>query len=88
MRVLLAIANFLIGAVMLVASMNLAFFLVIAYLKLTGGIVEGRPMYRELGTPLWGPVLAVLAGSVAIIGLGYFLQRKLRQRLDRKRLTR
>ena len=72
------LANFIIGTVMLVVSLYFAVSLAITFLKLTGRIVEGQPLYMEFMTPTWEGLLVFQAVSVAILGLGIFLRRKLR----------
>lgn len=57
-RIAKGLAGFLIGAVILIVSFYFVISLCITYFKLTGQVVEGTPMYFDLYTPKWGPLLA------------------------------
>lgn len=72
------LASFVIGAVILFVSFYFVISLCITYFKVTGRLVEGAPMYFDLRTPNWGPLLAAQALCVAILGVGFFLRSKLR----------
>lgn len=73
------LANFAISAVILFVGLYFVISLCVAFFKLSGQITEGQPMYFDLQTPTWGDLLMFQAACVAIITLGFFLRRKLRQ---------
>lgn len=76
-RVAKWLALFAIGTVVLVVGFYFVISLCIAWFKLSGSLVEGAPMFFDLHTPRWGPLLAAQAACVAILGTGLFLRRKL-----------
>ena len=74
------LANFAISAIILFVGLYFVISLCVAFFKLSGQITEGQPMYFDLQTPTWGGGLLMFqAACVAIIALGFFLRRKLRQ---------
>jgi len=78
LRIAKWLASFLIGAVILFVGFYFVISLCITYFKLTGGLIEGAPMYFDLRTPRWGPLLTAQALCVAILALGFFLRSKVR----------
>lgn len=72
------LANFTISAVILFVGLYFVISLCVAFFKLSGQITEGQPMYFDLQTPTWAGLLMFQAGCVVIMGLGFFLRRKLR----------
>lgn len=73
------LANFAISSVILFVGLYFVISLYVAFFKLSGQITEGQPMYFDLQTPTWAGLLMFQAGCVAIMGLGFFLRRKLRR---------
>lgn len=80
MRVAKWLANFAISAIILLVSLYFVISLCVAFFKLTGQITEGQEMFFDLQTPKWAGLLYFQAVCVLIIGLGFFLRRKLRGR--------
>lgn len=78
MRVAKWLANFAISAIILLVSFYFVISLCVAFFKLTGQITEGQEMFFDLQTPMWTGLLYFQAVCVSIIGLGFFLRRKLR----------
>jgi hypothetical protein len=77
MNALRWLANFLVGAFILVASLYLVISIGIAYYKLTGRITDGR-LYEDLRTPGWAGLVLFQAVCTAIIAAGFWLRRTLR----------
>jgi hypothetical protein len=77
MKVAKWMANFVISSIILFVSMYFVISLCVAFFKLTGQVTEGQQMYFDLQTPTWTGLLIFQAACVAIIGLGFFLRRKL-----------
>ena len=80
MKVAIWLANFAIGAVILLVSCYFAASLPVAYLKLTGQAIEGERMFHDFRTPSWTGLLTYQAICIAIIWVGFFLRGKLRKR--------
>ena len=72
------LANIMIGAIILLVTPYFVISLCVAFFKLTGWITEGQPMYFDLKTPTWAGLLIFQVACVAILGVGFFLRRKLR----------
>lgn len=79
MKLVKWLTNFAISAIILFVGLYFVISLCVAFFKLSGQITEGQPMYFDLQTPAWAGLLMFQAGCVAIMGLGFFLRRKLRQ---------
>ncbi len=78
MKIAKWLANFVIGAVMLFVTPYFVISLCVAFFKLTGWVTEGQPMYFDLKTPTWTGLLIFQAACAAIMGVGFFLRRRLR----------
>jgi uncharacterized membrane protein len=76
------LANFTIGGIILLVSLYFVISLCVAFFKLTGQLIEGEPMYLDLQTPTWMDLLIFQAACVAILGVGFFLRRKLQRRRE------
>jgi len=81
MKVAIWIANFTLGAVIVIVSCYFAASLTVAYLKLTGQAIEGERMFHDFRTPSWIGLLTFQAISIAIVCVGFFLRGKLRKRI-------
>ena len=73
------LANLTIGAIVLFVSLYFIISLCVTFFKLTGRVVEGRPMFFELETPTWPSLLMFQAICVAILGVSFLLRNKLRK---------
>jgi len=78
MKIAKRLANLVLGAIILLVSLYFVISLCVAFFKLSGRIVENRPMYFEMPTPTWASLFIFQAACVAILAAGFFLRRKLR----------
>ena len=81
MKVAKWFADFAIGAILVVAGFYFVIALCLAFFKISGGLVEGQPMYFDLQTPTWPELIMFQLACGAILGIGFRLRRKLQ--LDR-----
>lgn len=74
------LANFIVSAIVLMATLYFVVSLCIGFFKLNGMLTEGQPMYIDLNAPTWGKLIIFQAVCVSIIGCGFYLRRKLRRK--------
>jgi hypothetical protein len=77
MKVAKWLANFTIGAIVLLVSLYFVVSLCVAFFKLSGRIIDGQRMYFDMYTPTWATLLAFQAACAAILWTGFYLRRKL-----------
>lgn len=77
MKMIKWLANFMIGAIILLVVLYFVISLCVAFFKLSGQVTDGQQMYFDFYTPTWATLLIFQAICVTILAIGFFLRHKL-----------
>lgn len=72
MKILKAFTRFLISSIVLLSTLYAVLTACIVFLKLSGTLAEGRPMYIDMEVPTWTELIIVEAVCLAVVGTGLF----------------
>ena len=73
-----ALVRLVISLTAIVVTLYFVIALCVAFFKITGTLATGAPMYLDLRTPSWPPLLVFIVGSAVFLIACVYAHKKLR----------